>query len=185
MANYRCPNGHEWKAPGLLSPRFDPAVLQCPECPARAETFANRKSGRSAGTSTSPLERDLHKRFTELVTEWPCFFSDKVDGQPRRPGHECWGRLDPHHLVPVDHMVKQLGLGPEIVFDPIIGVPLCRRAHDAVEIRSDFVYWHELDPECIAFCRKHKLLSRLKIESPKRTKGTSRAQKTIREESHP
>lgn len=114
-----------------------------------------------------PGERDLHAHFTQAVTSWPCFFADRVDGRPRRPEHRCWGPIDPHHLVPVDYMM-QLGLSYQVMYDPILGAPLCRLAREAVDGSIERIYWEELDPDCVAFCTRHGLLPRLELECPRR-----------------
>lgn len=138
------------------------------------------KSGASGlgltGKSESRAMADAHTRFSSLVCEWPCFF------RGRRKGHSCWGGLDPHHLVPASwlrdtfHDLSDVELG-DILYAPIIGVPLCRKAHEAVEARvSEFIYWDELEPECVAFCKgidekypgRPSMLARLELESPRR-----------------
>jgi hypothetical protein len=104
-----------------------------------------------------------------------------VEGKRRRPGHSCWGQKDPHHLIPARIIKAHYGDLPDpeladILYAPIIGMPLCRAAHDAVERHFDYVYWHELDPELIVQCRewerrypgRRSLLDQLRLESPVR-----------------
>lgn len=172
MGRQVCGSGHEWRS------RFQPhpSELRCPEdgCGLPAEPTLKAKSGGlGSSASESRVLADAHSRFTSLVTEWPCFFAD------RPQGHTCWGDIDPHHLVPAS-WIKQTFRDlsdPEladILYAPIIGTPLCRKAHEAVEARTQFVYWHELGPELIEFCKqieakypdRPSILERLKLESP-------------------
>lgn len=183
MANYACRNGHAWQGKSSLSAGFSPAELRCPECGAGAEPKLKQSSGRrnAVQAGESPVIAEAHARFTALVTEWPCWFTDRVEGKRRRPDHRCWGRRDPHHLIPASFIREHFGDLPDpeladILYAPIIGVPLCRAAHEAVERRSDYVYWHELDPELIDFCQRmdrrypdrSSLTARLRLESPER-----------------
>jgi hypothetical protein len=168
---FTCPAGHNWK-----SQRFQPQPWEsiCPECQLPALPSLKAKQARPGLSAVeSPQERELHAHFTQAVTAWPCFFSDRVDNRKRRPDHKCWGPIDPHHLVPVEYMKRQLGLPFEVMYDPILGVPLCRLAHEAVERSIERIYWDELDPDCIDFCAKHGLLPRLELESPKRRESAA------------
>lgn len=180
MANYHCRHGHTWKGKSSLSKAFDPAELICPKCEAPAETF-NGTGQSSLRKAESGVLAEAHARFTTLVTEWPCFFADRANGVLRRPDHSCWGRKDPHHLIPARFIKAHYGDLPDpeladILYAPIIGVPLCRRAHDAVERHSDYVYRHELDPALIVQCQewerrypdRRSLLEQLRLESPVR-----------------
>lgn len=178
MGKQVCSNGHQWKT------RFQPvpSELRCPEdgCGLPAEPMLKARSGGPGlGTPESRPLADAHARFSGLVTEWPCFFADAVEGRRRRPGHNCWGPKDPHHLIPARFIRAHYGDLPDpeladILYAPIVGVPLCRAAHDAVERHSDYVYWHELDPELIAQCQewerrypdRKSLLEQLRLESP-------------------
>jgi hypothetical protein len=172
MGKQVCGNGHEWKS------RFQPsfAELRCPEDGCGLPAEPSLKAGRSGLSKPEPRAiADAHTRFSSLVCEWPCWFRD------HRNGHTCWGDLDPHHLVPASWIkdtfrdLSDVELG-DILYAPIIGTPLCRKAHDAVENRSAYIYWHELDPECAEFCKqvdarypgRPSMLSRLELESPKR-----------------
>jgi hypothetical protein len=178
MANYDCRNGHTWIARSNLSRGFSPAELRCPEDGCGLPAEPKLKASRSGGGLSKPESRvltDAHTRFSTLVTEWPCWFKE------HRRGHSCWGDLDPHHLVPASWIkdtfrdLPDVDLG-DILYAPIIGTPLCRKAHEAVENRSEHIYWHDLDPELIEFCKrvdaKHpgrpSMLSRLQLESPVR-----------------
>jgi hypothetical protein len=185
MANYRCSNGHTWTGKSSLSKGFNPGELLCPKegCGLPNEGMKSQSGGSSLRKAEPPILAEAHTRFTQLVTEWPCFFTDSVNRELRRPGHQCWPRRhrDPHHLIPASWIKEHFGDLPavdlaDILYAPDIGVPLCRRAHEAVENRSDFIYWDELDPELLDFCRRidakypgrPSLLERLKLESPVR-----------------
>ena len=184
MANYSCSNGHAWTGRSSLSQKFSPSEMLCPKCGVPAEPKLKASSGRrNAVQATEPAPvAEAHQRFSELVTEWPCFLADKVGGKPRRPDHRCWGPKDPHHLVPADWIRRVFADLPEveladILYAPIIGVPPCRLGHEAVERGvSEHIYWHELDDEAKDFCRRvderypgrESMLSRLRMESPAR-----------------
>lgn len=174
MGRQRCGQGHEWKT------KFQPypSELRCPEdgCGLPAEPTLKAKAG--LGRAPEPrVLADAHSLFSTLVTEWPCFFSEN------REGHTCWGEVDPHHLVPASWIKSTFRDIPDpemadILYAPLIGVPLCRKAHQAVEARTEFIYWHELDPELKDFCKRidekygrRSMYGRLKLESPVRDKG--------------
>lgn len=163
-----------------------PHETNCPECGGRLLTGMERNARKRSGSSLrakaeTPAIAEAHARFSQLVTEWPCFFSDKVDGKRRRPDHKCWGPTDPHHAVPASWIrehyrdLSDVELA-EILYAPIIGIPLCRRGHEEVEARTGYVYWHELDEELIAFVQsidakypnRPSMLLRLEVESPPR-----------------
>jgi hypothetical protein len=187
MANYRCPKGHTWEGKSNLSKHFTPGELLCPEegCGLQNEGLKSNGGGSSLRAAPEPaVIAEAHARFSQLVTEWPCFFADKVDGKRRRPDHECWPHRhrDPHHLIPATWIREHFGDLPDpelgdILYAPIIGVPLCRRAHEAVENRTEFIYRDELDAELLDFCRRidrrypgrPSLLERLHLESPARS----------------
>lgn len=184
MANYSCRNGHTWEGKSNLSCNFHPGELRCPECGEGAEPKMKQSAGRNGvQAAESRILTDAHTRFTCLVSESPCFLADRIAGKPRRPGHRCWpaGMRDPHHLVPANWIRATFGELPDvelgdILYAPIIGAPLCRVGHDAVEARTEFIYWHELDDEAKEFCRRidekypgrPSMLARLELESPKR-----------------
>jgi hypothetical protein len=168
-----CPNGHTWK-----SQRFKPEPWErlCPEpgCGRSAEpSLKTRSTAPGKLHQESIEEQQARARFHQLVCEWPCW------ARARRPGHQCFGPLDPHHLVPADWIRHTYGDLPEagllrILFNPIIGAPLCRGFHAAVEDRNEFIYWHELDDELKEFAKyvdelypdRGSMLNRLKLESP-------------------
>jgi hypothetical protein len=162
-----CPEGHEVKV------RFQPTAGErfCPEhgCPLRSP-----QRQRSGGKSESGAERRARMAFNRAVCEWPCFF------QRHREGHHCSFPLDAHHLVPKEWIKRELDLPEDeliaVMYNPLIGAPLCRGAHQSVEARTQFIYFNELSPECIEFCERHGMLGRLEIESPQRktAKGGTR-----------
>jgi hypothetical protein len=107
-------------------------------------------------------------------------------GQPAGPAicpecrgdgkHHCSGRKDAHHLLPKQFIRRRLSDWPEdellaVLFNPLIGAPLCRAAHEAVEARTDFIHWDELNPECITYVSSLPdfMLLRLEEECPKRS----------------
>lgn len=144
----------------------------CTECGGRRSTTdpakPRKQLGGSSSSDESRSETEARQRFNEIVCSWPCFF--KV----HRKGHQCAGRKDAHHLVPKDWIRNQhLSDLPEdellrVLYAPIIGAPLCRAAHVVAEARTDFIFWEELDPECIEFCQRHGMVGRLELESPRR-----------------
>ncbi len=175
MARYHCPNGHTWQGRSSLSPQFSPAELRCPTCGAAAEPKLRQSGGRRNALQAAepPVIAEAHRRFTALVTEWPCW------ARTHRPGHRCWGPVDPHHLVPAAWIRQTFSDLPDdelaaILYEPAIGAPLCRAFHDAVETRAEVIHWHELDDECKLFCQRvderypgrPSMLERLRLESP-------------------
>ncbi len=112
--------------------------------------------------------------------------------------HHCSGRKDAHHLVEKQFIRRNYADLPEdkllaILFDPRIGAPLCRTAHDG--IKANKIFWHELTDECKEFCaevddlylhlptpagaRRQSMSVRLKQECPEspdvRTSETTQA----------
>jgi hypothetical protein len=91
--------------------------------------------------------------------------------------HHCEGRKDAHHLIPKQFIRKRFqGVLPEdrlvaILFNPKIGAPLCRKAHDRIESGADRIYWSDLTDECIEYVGSLPdfVLLRLEEESPKRS----------------
>lgn len=170
MGKHSCENGHEWKS------RFQPAPseLRCPDCGEYAQPKLKAKStGYGLRAPESPTVAAAHERFTELVTEWPCW------AKAHRPGHICWGPVDPHHLVPASWIKSVFGSLPsellaEILYAPVIGCPACRKFHDGLENRSEIILLHELDDEVRLFCKRideeypgrPSMLARLELESP-------------------
>jgi hypothetical protein len=190
VAYYSCRNGHFWQGRSSFSAGFHPSEMRCPECGCASEPKLKQSSGRRNAVQAAepPAIAEAHDRFTTLVTEWPCFFTDKVAGNPRRPGHHCWGRKDPHHLVSADWMRRTFtGLSDvelaDILYAPVIGVPLCRVAHEAVERAiSEHIYWHEVDDEAKEFCKqvderygRESMLERLRLECPQQDEAPSAA----------
>lgn len=133
-------------------------------------------------------ERRARKCFEAVVChpEQICFFADvNLAGEPRRPGHECYGDLDPHHLIRKswiqDHFCDLPEDELEIKYAPIIGCPLCRGAHDALPANlnhGDRVFYEELDPDLIDLVRRvdrryarrgrPSMETRLELECPRR-----------------
>jgi hypothetical protein len=143
---------------------------------------------RSARRETA-AERRAHRHFTAVVTapDRFCFFRDHTEaGDQRRPGHECDGCLDAHHLIAKSWIQRYFGDLPEdellaIKYAPIIGCPLCRFAHDALPANlhaGDRVFYEELDEDLIAFCERidrryaksgrPSMAARLRLECPPR-----------------
>lgn len=136
---------------------------------------------RSKSKAGLPGEQAARRRFRQVVCAHPCFFLDYTEaGDRRRPDHKCTYPLDAHHLIPKGWIKRELSLPPDellaLMFNPIIGAPLCRGAHEAVERGADFIYRDELAPDLIAFCERfdaqhpdeRSLLERLHLDSPVR-----------------
>lgn len=177
---FHCRNKHDWE-----SERFEaePWEKHCPDCGSPALSGLSQKINGPGlrRDAESDVLAEAHARFSQLVKEWPCWFSWKIEGERRRPDHHCWGPRDPHHLIPASFIREHYGELPDIdladiLYDPIIGVPLCRKGHQEVEARTAYIYFDELDDELIEFCiRKdgqypdcQSLLERLMFESPAR-----------------
>lgn len=173
-----CRNGHEWKTERF---KAQPWEFACPECELRAEPSLKASSGPSLqGDAESPAHKAAREAFDELVTSFPCWARD------HRPGHVCRGPKDAHHVLPKSWIEQYFNFLSEpdllaIKYAPVIGAPACRGGfHAALEARTDFIYWAELDRECIEFCERidakyadhipkpPSMLLRLELESPKR-----------------
>jgi hypothetical protein len=139
-------------------------------------------------------ERRARLHFNHVVCEdRSCFYAELIDCddlQLRRPGHECDGVLDAHHLVEKQWIKQYFGDLPEdklltILFSPLIGCPLCRLGHS--QVKTLHVYRDELTEECIEFCedvdrrygdvpmpggaKRPSMLARLEQECPRRSKA--------------
>jgi hypothetical protein len=151
-----------------------------------------KRSGRLLGR-TAPRETAAERRarqcFAEVVAGKGrfCFFADVTEaGEPRRPDHQCSGCLDPHHLIAKNWIQRHFNDLPEdellaIKYAPIIGCPLCRKAHEGVPANlkpGDRVFYEELDEDLIAFCERidrryakrgrPSMAARLLVECPPR-----------------
>lgn len=183
--------------------------MYCPECKDNVKVGSNRgeqfctehpdaRLSAKRSTSTKAPGRkgtasyDRARRiFNNVVCGERCFFADRDElDNPRRPGHRCPSfRLDAHHLVPQSWIAGNYPDLPEqdfleIVFNPLIGAPLCRSAHDRVTLNSDYIYFDELRVEAIEFCeavdqqwenvplpaggKRQSMLERLRMECPAR-----------------
>ena len=167
-----CPEGDGH----VVMVRFQPSAGErfCPEHGRHllSADFSKPRSGLSR--ASKPTETPEHRRardaFERAVCAYPCFF------QRNREGHVCSFPLDAHHLIPKQFIKQRLDLPEDellaILFHPLIGAPLCRAAHDAVERGTDRIYWDELSPECIQFASPPSLPEfmalRLEKECPKR-----------------
>lgn len=126
-------------------------------------------------------EKKARLRFNKVVKGWPCWFGatrpceecggtgcwSDWNGEEGGGGtcglcegdgkHRCSGIKDAHHLIPKDFIRQRFrGLLPEdelleILFNPLIGAPLCRKAHDAITSKSDRIYWQDLTDECLEY----------------------------------
>jgi hypothetical protein len=100
-----------------------------------------------------PCERCGGKGETKLAGDmwWVC---TACNGDGR---HHCEGRKDAHHLVP-QRFTRRMFQGVlseadfvAILHNPLIGAPLCRKAHDLIEAKRDRIYFEDLTPECIEY----------------------------------
>jgi hypothetical protein len=184
MGTRYCPQdgGHDVK----VAFRPKSGERYCPKhgCPTLDADPSAAKKSSSLMRKESPAEAQARQRFNRIVCAERCFFSDEIDGAPRRPDHECVFPLDGHHLVEKQWMRRELVLPKDeliaVIFNPLLGAPLCRAGHTPVEARAQFIYWDELRSACIEFCedvdRRQRLilpsapsmLARLRLESPVR-----------------
>lgn len=160
----------------------------CPEHPDTELQTPRKKSSSNPGRKGTAAFDRARRQFNNIVCAERCFFStrDEYD-EPRRPGHRCSYPLDAHHLVPKQFVTANFSdLPPDaylaIIFNPLIGAPLCRRAHDQVTLHHESIHWEELRVEAIEFCesvdrtwleiptssgtRRQSMLERLKLENP-------------------
>jgi hypothetical protein len=158
----------------------------------------------------TPMENAAARQFVETVGQWPCWFKRRrpceqclgegevasvTTGQIFACGlcdgtgqHVCSGRKDCHHLIPKNFIRRRLSDWPEpellaVLFNPLIGAPLCRKAHDAITAKTDRIYWEDLTPECIEYVGSLPdfLLLRLEEECAKRAKRAASPQQSERE----
>jgi len=143
-------------------------------------------------------EKRARRHFNGTVKSWPCWFSWHRDceqcegnGGELDPIAEAWAECpvcegdgrhhctypkDAHHLVPKAFLRQRFeAILPEdrfvaILFNPLIGAPLCRKAHDAIESGADRIYWEDLSPECLEYVGSlpEAVQMRLELECPKR-----------------
>lgn len=126
-----------------------------------------KRTGRRRETAAESTAR-FH--FNEMCRTRPCFLFWQ-----QRPGHKCDGPRDAHHLIPKDFIRQRCSDWPEkdllrVLYNPLIGAPLCRRAHNEIEARNEFIYWDELSDECLEYVSTLPdfFMLRLELESPKR-----------------
>jgi hypothetical protein len=143
--------------------RFNPVPGErfCPEhgC-ALSKPPKSGLSNKPTAREGLPGERVARSRFRQTVTSRPCFFLDVDDfGERRRPDHVCTYPLDAHHIIPKGWIKQELSMLPaeelvELAWNPLIGAPLCRGAHEAVERGVADIYWDELNPDLVAYCEQ-------------------------------
>jgi hypothetical protein len=153
MAWKWCPEG-EHKVKVAMQPRA--GERRCPEHRCDLKPMP-KPAGRQLGADRSAAETRARHRFNAEVRDHPCFYSEVIAGETRRPGHVCTYPLDAHHLVEKQWIRREFGDLPEdellaILYAPQIGAPLCRAGHDGVKRLR--IHWHELSDECKLFCRE-------------------------------
>lgn len=133
-----------------------------------------RRQGRKAMPAAEKAALDV---FNELVlNDWegtpqPCLWSIT-----RSNKHHCEGPLDAHYLIekqflrnhpPFTELPEDEHLA--IVYDPRIGVPLCRfGAHAPVTNHLDYVYLEEIPLAATDFAVDLNIVHRLERECPRR-----------------
>ena len=100
--------------------------------------------------------------FESAVLEEPCLF------RQTRPDHVCRGVRDAHHVIPKQYLRQRFPGRWGVIYDPAVGVTLCRAAHEAVTRHSDYVFWDEVPQRVIDFAEARGILQRLERECPKR-----------------
>lgn len=101
-------------------------------------------------------EREAHQDFRELVLAEPCLFSRT------RPEHSCSGVRDPHHVIRQAWLRREFPGVWNVVYDPELGVALCRAAHDQVTTHFTRVFFEELPARVVD--RAEALGIRYKLE---------------------
>ena len=189
MSKLYCTEGrHEVKTRGNAGERWCP---EHPDCELRTPRKASTKAPGRKGTASYDRARRL---FNSEVCGKRCFFADADEfGDRRRPDHICRYPLDGHHLVEKQFIERNYSDLPErdflqIIFNSLIGAPLCQVAHPLVTVNSDYIYFEELRIEVVEFCEevdaiwldvplpggghRQSMLERLRSESPSRPDPT-------------
>jgi hypothetical protein len=139
-----------------------------------ARKSASRNNGRLRYQSDA--ESRAAEEFHQIVVSLGCWAKEK------REGHVCTGHIQAHHVMEAQWWRRVFGDLPEeeliaLVYDPVIGAPLCGGFHAGVTAKRETIHFHELDRELIEHCERLDLkypgrgvLARLRLEcSPVRT----------------
>lgn len=162
-----------------------PDETHCPECgDGRLLTGMERNARKKASQRNGRLrnQSDAESRAAEEFHERVAPSGEACWAKTARHGHVCRGRIEAHHILPLDWWRKAFGDLPEdellaLMYAPVIGAPLCGGFHVAVTPgvggRKDFIYFNELDRELIEHCERLDLeypnrgvLARLEFECP-------------------
>jgi hypothetical protein len=152
MGKLWCPEGeHEQKVAFQASA----GERWCPKHGCHLLPLPKKASGRSLGSDRSSAETKARQHFNREVKSKRCFYSERIDGEARRKGHECTYPLDAHHLVEKQWIRREFGDLPEdelleILYAVAIGAPLCRAGHE--NVKRLLIHWHEVGDECKRFC---------------------------------
>lgn len=169
-----CRNGHE-----VRTERFKRQAHETTcHCGARLETGMERnareRNRRNNGRlrEQSDAESRAAEEFHAIVVSLGCWAKD------HREGHACSGRVQAHHLIEAQwwrRMFSDLGEGRllSLLYNPVIGAPLCGSFHAAITAKRERIHFHELDRELIEHCERldqefpgRGVLARLRIECP-------------------
>ena len=150
-----------------------PHETNCPECGGRLLTGMERNARRSASRNNGRLryqsnaESRAAEEFHQIVVSLGCWAKEK------RTGH-----VQAHHIIEAQWWRRVFGDLPDeeliaLVYDPVIGAPLCGGFHAGVTANRETIYFHELDRELIEHCERLDLkypgrgvLARLRSECP-------------------
>jgi len=171
-------DGNEYYKTRHMNPEPDEA--NCPECWRRfitgMERNARKKASRNNGRlrTYTPLEAAAAEEFHDRVCSGEVCWAREL-----REGHQCsGGELQSHHLIEAQWWRRIFGDLPreellKLVYNPIIGAPLCPGFHSAVTAKRERIYFEELDRELIEHCERldieypnRGVLARLELESP-------------------
>lgn len=179
-----CPHGNRYETEAQINPRKRGSTLKRTQ---RRESAAERAAREHFNETVKawPCWFRLHRycercegtgigkltwRAETGTTAHTC---DSCRGTHR---HVCEGPKDAHHLIPKQFIRQRFeAVLPEpefvaILFNPKIGAPLCRKAHDRIESGADRIYFEDLSDECLEYVGSLPdfMLMRLELKCPKR-----------------
>lgn len=172
-----CPAGSPYKTEGFQRQDHE---RDCPTCGTYLLTGMERNARKKASANNgrlryqSPQESAAFQAFHQIVTSFGCW------AKRNRKGHVCSGRVEAHHLIERQWLRRIFSDLPEsrlleLMYDPVIGAPLCSSFHAAITAKRERIYFEELDRELVEMAERldveypgRGVLARLGLECPMR-----------------